>query len=122
MAGSRNFRDLGMWQKSHALTMQVYELTQGFPQEERFGLTSQMRRSAVSIPANIAEGCGRGGSAELSRFLTIAQGSASELEYLCTLAGALGMLQEGEAEELCQAVQEVARMINGYQAKLEADG
>jgi len=75
------FRDLKVWEKAHQLTLQVYKATAPFPKEEMYGLTSQIRRAAASIPANIAEGCGRSSDAELGRFLQIAMGSASELEY-----------------------------------------
>lgn len=75
----RNFRDLLVWQKSHALTLSVYKSTSSFPKEELYGLTSQVRRSASSIPSNIAEGCGRTTQSQLAHFLNIALGSASEL-------------------------------------------
>lgn len=77
----QNFRDLKVWGKAHAATLLIYRATDGFPSTERYGLTSQMRRAAASIPANIAEGCGRASDADFARFLQIAFGSASELEY-----------------------------------------
>jgi four helix bundle protein len=77
----RNFRALKVWQRSHRLVLDVYQATGGFPCEETYGLTAQLRRCCASIPANIAEGCGRSGDAELARFMLIAMGSASELEY-----------------------------------------
>ena len=77
----KDFRRLVVWQKAHLLTVAVYEAIAGFPKDELYGLTSQIRRACVSIPANIAEGCGRDGEAEFGRFLQIAQGPASELEY-----------------------------------------
>jgi four helix bundle protein len=77
----RDYQQLEFWQKSHKLTLQIYKITQSFPKEETFNLTSQMRRSASSIPTNIAEGCGRNSVAELKRFLVIAAGSSSELQY-----------------------------------------
>jgi four helix bundle protein len=87
----KDFRTLTVWQKAHQLTLAVYKATRGFPKEEMYGLTSQVRRASSSIPANIAEGCGRDGDAELARFFQIAMGSASELEYhfswLMILAG-----------------------------------
>ena len=77
----RSFRELEVWKQAHQLTLDVYRVSKPFPREELFGLTGQVRRSAASIPANIAEGCGRDGEAEFARFLGIAMGSASELEY-----------------------------------------
>jgi four helix bundle protein len=77
----RDFHALKVWQKAHWLTLRVYNATKRFPKDELYGLTSQVRRSATSIPTNVAEGCGRSGEAELARFLNIAMGSASELEY-----------------------------------------
>jgi four helix bundle protein len=82
----QNFKELKVWQKAHRLTLDVYKVTTRFPKDEMFGLTSQMRRSSASIPTNIAEGCGRDSRAELARFLSIAMGSASELEYQLILA------------------------------------
>ncbi len=82
----RNFRELQVWQKAHSLALSVYQVTATFPAHELYGLSSQMRRCCVSIPANIAEGCGRGSHAELAHFLQIARGSASELEYQLLLA------------------------------------
>ena len=77
----RNYRELEVWEKSHKLTLELYTLSRRFPKEEIYSLTSQLRRAAVSIGANLAEGCGRRTSAELARFVRIAMGSASELDY-----------------------------------------
>ena len=77
----KGFRDLQVWAKAHALTLEIYRATVGFSKEELFGLTSQMRRSSASVAANIAEGCGRTGNGEFHNFLQISTGSASELEY-----------------------------------------
>ena len=77
----RDFRSLKVWEKSHRLTLAVYQATMNFPREERYSLTQQIRRASVSIASNIAEGCGRKGAADFARFLQIAMGSASELEY-----------------------------------------
>jgi four helix bundle protein len=77
----RDFKEYKVWEKSHYLALEVYRVTATFPKEELYGLTSQIRRASTSIPANIAEGCGRSGNTELARFLQIAMGSASELEY-----------------------------------------
>ncbi len=87
----REFRELKVWQKAHRLTLEAYQASATFPREELFGLTSQVRRAASSIPANIAEGCGRGGG-DLVRFCELAAGSASELEYHLILAHDLGYL------------------------------
>ena len=96
----KNFRDLKVWHKSHQLTLEIYKATASFPKEERYGLTSQMRRASTSIPANIAEGCGRNGDTELARFLQIAMGSASELEYHLILARDLDLLPSPNYEQL----------------------
>lgn len=119
---SRDFVKLQVWHKAHALTLRIYEATRRFPADERFGLTSQMRRSAASVPANIAEGCGRGGEAELARFLQIAQGSGSELGYHLLLARDLGFLKEEIANELISLSREVTRMLQSYRSKLKANG
>ena len=76
----RNFKGLNVWEKAHQFTLDVYRITRDFPDDERFGLTVQLRRAAASIPTNIAEGCGRDGERELARFMSIAAGSASEAE------------------------------------------
>jgi four helix bundle protein len=78
---ARNFRKIKVWEKAHALMLRIYRITVGFPDHEKFGLVSQIRRACSSIPTNIAEGCGRGSDQELSRFIDIATGSASEVEY-----------------------------------------
>jgi four helix bundle protein len=77
----KDFRELKVWQKAHQLTLAIYQNTNAFPREELYGLTSQLRRSSSSVAANLAEGCGRSGDAELARFCSIAMGSATELEY-----------------------------------------
>ena len=82
----KNFRELKVWEKAHLLTIDIYRITATFPKEEMYGLTSQIRRASSSIPANIAEGCGRGSDNDFRRFLQIAMGSASELEYHLLLA------------------------------------
>src|SRR5689334_12089886 len=98
----RDFRQLAVWEKSHLLTLNVYTATALFSRDELYSLTSQVRRSATSIPSNIAEGCGRDGDAELGRFLGIALGSASELEYQLLLAHDLGYLTDNSYEELSE--------------------
>ena len=110
-----------MWQKGHLLVLAVYKATASFPREEQYGLTSQIRRSAASIPSNIAEGCGRSGDAELARFLQIAIGSASELEYQLLLARELNFVSEAEHRQLWDDVTEVKRMLSSLIQKLKAD-
>ncbi|HEX5848085.1 MAG TPA: four helix bundle protein [Rubrobacter sp.] len=92
----KDFHELKVWEKGHELTLAAYKATARFPVEERYGLTSQIRRASASVPANIAEGCGRGGDTELARFLQIAAGSAGELEYHLLLANQLDMLNSPE--------------------------
>lgn len=117
----RDFRELKVWEKSHKLTLDVYKATAGFPQEELYGLTSQIRRSCASIPANIAEGCGRDGDAELARFSRIAAGSASELEYHLLLANELNFLNNSDHGKLTKEVTEIKRMLTSFIQKLKAD-
>jgi len=109
-----------VWQKTHQLTLDVYRATGTFPNNEQYGLTSQTRRAAVSIAANIAEGCGRDGDADMARFMQIALGSASELEYHLLLAHDLKMLDTGIYHQLEQNVVEVKRMLTGFIKKLRA--
>ena len=114
----KDFRDLVVWQKAHALVLETYRATQIFPNDERYGLTSQIRRSAASIPANIAEGCGRGSDADLARCLQIAMGSASELEYHLILAKDLKLLRGESFDSLSSEVVEVKRMLTGLMTTL----
>ena len=111
---TRDFRTLEVWRRSHEVALKVYRLTSKFPVHEQFGLTNQMRRAAVSVPTNIAEGCGRSGDAELARFLTISQGSASELEYQVILTRELGYLSNGDEQELLKEVVQLQRMLSAF--------
>jgi four helix bundle protein len=117
----KDFRELKVWEKAHQLTLAIYQATTTFPKEEVYGLTSQIRRSCSSIPANIAEGCGRGSDAEFARFLQIAMGSASELEYHLLLARDLNLLRQVEYESLDREVTDVKRMLTSFIQKLNAD-
>ena len=117
----QDFHALKVWEKAHQLTLDVYQATMVFPKEELYGLTSQIRRASSSIPANIAESCGRGGSAELNQFLQIALGSASELEYHLLLAHDLGLLGKPDHLRLESEVIEVKRMLASLIQKLKAD-
>jgi four helix bundle protein len=110
----RNFKELKVWQKAHQFVLGVYQQTRDFPSEERFGLTAHLRKSATSVPSNIAEGCGREGERELARFLSIAAGSASESEYQLLLALDLGYLQPDAHRQLDEQVNEVKRMLNSF--------
>ena len=116
---ARDFRKLQVWARAHALTLEIYRLTRSFPRAEQYGLTSQMRRAAASVSANIAEGCGRGGKAELARFLRIAQGSISELSYFIQLATDLQLLTSQSTAALHQGSSEVARMLASYRTRLD---
>ncbi len=109
----KDFRKLTVWAKAHKLTLDIYLETTGFPRQEMYGITSQMRRAAASIPANIAEGYGRGGDGEFQYFLNIAAGSAVELEYFLLLARDLNMLAADHYAKLQEEIIEVQRMLSG---------
>jgi len=117
----KDFRKLKVWEKAHQLVLAVYDTTASFPRPETYGLTAQIRRSASSIPSNIAEGCGRDGDAELARFCLIARGSASELEYPILLAHDLKLIPSAHYEELSQTIIEIKRMLTVLVQKLTAD-
>ena len=117
----KDFRELKVWQKAHQLTLAVYELTATFPREELYGLTAQLRRAGSSIAANLAEGCGRNGDAELARFCSIAMGSASELKYHLLLARDLKLIKPKDYEALNQQATELKRMLTALMQKLIAD-
>ncbi len=113
-----NYRQLKVWQKAHKLVLEIYKVTNDFPANERFGMVSQLRRAAVSIPTNIAEGQGRIYKKEYLRFLSIARGSANELEYLIILSAELGNIKEDVARDLLLDLGEVAKMLNGLMKKI----
>ena len=117
----KDFKDLKVWKRSHDLTLSVYKATATFPREELYGLTSQIRRASASIPTNIAEGCGRNTDNELARFLEIAMGSASELEYLLRLSNDLNFLDKAKSDELDTAVIEIKKMLASLIVKIKAD-
>ena len=110
-APARTFEDLIVWQKAHDLTLAVYKATEGFPKTEIYGLTSQFRRAAVSIPANIAEGFRKRGRADKARFLNISQGSVEECRYYLILSRDLGYI---ETEELDSKLSEASKLLNAY--------
>jgi len=109
----QDFKQLKVWQKSHALVVRIYSATATFPESERYGLISQMRRAAASVPANIAEGCGRSSRAELRQFLCNSTGSACELEYFLLLARDLRLLPDKQHNSLEASVCEIKRMLTG---------
>jgi len=116
----KDFRKLEVWEKGHRLALAVYRATATFPREERYGLTSQARSAAASIAANIAEGCGRDGDAELARYLRISMGSASELEYHLLLARDLGLLNSPAYDSLAGQTTEIKRMLTSLIRRLKA--
>ena len=110
-----DFRRLQVWDKSHGLTLRIYELTSDFPREEIYGLTSQIRRACASIPTNTAEGCGRETPADFARFLQIATGSASETEYLIQLAHDLKYFNTDQYVELTDEIVSITQVAtNGF--------
>jgi four helix bundle protein len=115
----KDFKELKVWEKAHAITLLVYEETRTFPKEELYGLTSQLRRSAASVAANIVEGCGRRSDGEFTRFLQIARGSASELEYHLLLARDLRLLGETKFNQLDSRVIEVQRMLTALVQRVQ---
>ena len=117
----KDFRELKVWEKAHAMTLLTYRLTEGFPKHELFGITSQIRRCSASIPANIAEGCGRLGNTELHRFLQIACGSASELEYHLLLARDLGYLSQADHLPAEKQLLEMKRMLVALTRKVGSE-
>lgn len=116
----QDFRKLKVWHLAHELTLETYKATSRFPAHEQYGLTAQMRRSAASIPTNLAEGCGRHGDAELIRFAQIAMGSASELEYQLLLSRDLNYLNDKKYEDLNARLIEVKKMLSSLISRLRA--
>lgn len=114
----RNYKDLRVWEEAHRLTLAVYKATQALPKDERFGLTSQIRRASASIAANLAEGCGRRSDGEMGRFVQIAMGSGSELSYHLLLARDLGFVSEERHAELNASLKRVLRMLSALSAKV----
>lgn len=115
----KSYQELKVWQKAHELTLKTYQVTQQFPKEERFGLTSQIRRSAVSTPANIAEGYGRKHTKEYIQMLYISQGSLEETKYYFLLGRDLKYLRNEQYEKLINLSEEVGRMLRGLIKSLE---
>jgi four helix bundle protein len=114
---ARTFRDLAVWRKAHEFVLAVYTFTAEFPRQETYGLALQMRRAAVSIPANIAEGFRRRGKADKARFMNVAEGSVEECRYFLILASDLGY---GDIASLSDMLDEVSRMLNAYASAILA--
>ncbi len=110
----RNYRELKVWEKAHQLTLKIYQVTSSFPKEEMYGLTSQIRRASSSIPANIAEGCGRDSDAQFINFLQIASGSASELDYHLLLAHDLKFINDSDYTTLANDLTEIRKMLTAF--------
>jgi four helix bundle protein len=115
----QDFRELKVWEKAHSLTLEIYRVTRSFPANELYGLTSQIRRAAVSIAANISEGCGRETRPDFARFLQNAAGSASEVEYHLLLAKDLGYLSPEVCADLGDSTREIKRMLSGLIQRLK---
>ena len=115
----RDFHKLGIWQRSHKLALDIYKVSKAFPKEEIFGITSQIRRAASSIPTNIAEGCGRSSNKDFAHFLQISIGSASEVEYELLLAHDLEYLNDETFNKLTSETIAIRKMINSYQSELK---
>ena len=115
---SRTFRELIVWQKAHQLTLEIYTITKSFPKEEVYGLTSQMRRAAVSVSANIAEGYKKRGKLDKARFYNISEGSLSEVEYFLILSKDLKYISDNN--KLIKLTTEIAKILSAYSAKIRA--
>jgi four helix bundle protein len=109
----QDFKKLQAWQKAHAVVLRTYAISASFPNAEQFGLTAQMRRASVSVPANIVEGCCRGGKRTFAQFLRIALGSAGELEYYVILASDLKLINDATGFEFATQAAEVKRVLSG---------
>jgi len=113
-----NFKELNIWKRSVDLAVEVYKLAKDFPDEERYGLTSQMTRSAVSVSSNIAEGAGRNTNKDFNNFLGIALGSSFELETQLIIANKIGIIESNAFESITKETIEVQKMINGFKSKI----
>jgi four helix bundle protein len=116
----RNYKDLQVWRKAHALTLAVYKETRRFPVEERYGLTSQIRRASASVAANLAEGCGRRSEGEMARFIQIAMGSGAELSYHLLLARDLEFFTPVDYDRLDSELSSIMRMLSSLSQKLRS--
>jgi four helix bundle protein len=115
----KSYKDLKVWQRSYQLCLEIYKITKGFPDEEKYGLTSQLRRAAVSVPSNISEGYGRKTTPEYIQFLYIAYGSVCEIETQILLSGDLGYISNGKLAMLKEGIREIERMLKALIRSLE---
>ena len=113
-----DYRKLNVWQKAHEFALEIYKISATFPKDEIYGLTSQIRRAAVSIPSNISEGCGRLGNIELKQFLSVSMGSANETEYQLLLAHDLGYISPNNYKKLNSDIEEIRKMLASYIKKI----
>jgi four helix bundle protein len=118
----QRYTDLKVWQRGQALALEIYRRTESFPEKERFGLTAQLRRAAVSVPTNIAEGSRRQGAQDYARFLNIAEGSIAEMGSLLLLSRDLGYLEATVADKLSTEAEEIGRMLYALRSKVEGRG
>ncbi|PKL74533.1 MAG: hypothetical protein CVV27_20030 [Candidatus Melainabacteria bacterium HGW-Melainabacteria-1] len=115
-----DYQKLNVWKQAHAWVVEVYRKSGGFPGEERFGLTSQLRRAAVAVPTNLVEGCGRRSGKDVSHFVQIAIGSSNESEYLLHLARDLGYLDSQVAEQLMSEISSIRKQLISFQKRVES--
>ena len=115
----QSYRDLHVWQKARVLVRVVYEVSATFPKEETYGITSQLRRAAISVPSNLAEGSSKGSTPEFLRFISISYGSLCELETQLYLSADLGFITQQACDELLEKTSEIGRMLNGLKRSLK---
>lgn len=114
----RDFKNLLVWQRSHKFAVDLYKISKSLPKEELYGITSQLRRAAVSIPTNISEGSGKRTEKDFSHYLSIASGSASETEYLLMLIKELEFLPQEKIDPMINEINEIKKMLNAFQIKI----
>jgi four helix bundle protein len=116
----QNYKDLKVWEEGHMLTLKIYKVTMNFPDNEKYGLTNQIRRSAFSVPSNIAEGCGKFKQADIANYFQIALGSANETDYLLLLSKDLNYLSEDNFRELEESINKIKAMLISLIKKVRA--
>lgn len=116
----KDYTQLEFWRRSHILAKEIYIKSKGFPPDEKYGLTSQLRRAALSIPTNIVEGCGRESAKELKRFMTIASGSSAEVEYLLLFSLEIGLLSQEQYNNLNNEILIIKKTLTSYKNKIDS--